>query len=159
MDEFQIRAATLDDLPHIVHHRRAMFRDMGRATETQLDEVVVAAERFLRNALPTGGYRGWFAVALDGRIAAGAGITIVPWPGHPGDAVNRRGWIQNVYTEPEFRHRGLARRIMETIVEWCRAEGFYAVSLHASTFGRPLYEAMGFQQTNEMRLYLDGTAP
>jgi len=154
MDEFPIRAATLDDLTHIVHHRRAMFRDMGRATEAQLDEIVIAAERFLRSALPTGGYRGWFAVAPDGRIAAGAGITIVPWPGHPGDAVNRRGWIQNVYTEPEFRRRGLARRLTETVVAWCREDGFHTVSLHASDDGRALYESMGFLPTNEMRLTL-----
>src|SRR5690242_5665518 len=154
MDEFPIRAATLDDLTHIVHHRRAMFRDMGRATSAELDEVAIAAERFLRSALPTGGYRGWFAVAPDGRIAAGAGITIVPWPGHPGDAVNRRGWIQNVYTEPEFRRRGLARRLTETVVAWCREDGFHTVSLHASDDGRALYESMGFLPTNEMRLTL-----
>jgi GNAT superfamily N-acetyltransferase len=43
---------------------------------------------------------------------------------------------------------------METIVEWCRAEGFGYVSLHASKFGRRLYERMGFEATNEMRLYL-----
>jgi GNAT superfamily N-acetyltransferase len=154
MEEFQIRATTLEDMPHIIHHRRAMFRDMGRGTEAELDEVVAAAERFLRIALPTGGYRGWFAVAPDGLIAAGAGITIVPWPGHPGDAVNRRGWIQNVYTEPEFRRRGLARRLMEAVLEWCRTDGFYTVSLHASNDGRALYESMGFVATNEMRLTL-----
>jgi len=43
---------------------------------------------------------------------------------------------------------------METIVEWCRGEGFGYVSLHASKDGRLLYETMGFQPTNEMRLYL-----
>jgi GNAT superfamily N-acetyltransferase len=154
MEEFRIRAATLDDLPHIVHHRRAMFRDMGRGTEAELDDVETAAERFLHSALADGGYRGWFAVAHDGGIAAGAGITIVPWPGHPGDAINRRGWIQNVYTEPEFRRRGLARRLMETVIAWCRADGFYTVSLHASDDGRALYESMGFLPTNEMRLTL-----
>jgi hypothetical protein len=29
------------------------------------------------------------------------------------------------------------------------------VSLHASDFGRPLYESLGFRPTNEMRLKLD----
>jgi hypothetical protein len=37
-------------------------------------------------------------------------------------------------------------------VEWCRADGFHGVVLHASDEGRPLYESMGFQTTNEMRL-------
>jgi len=88
------------------------------------------------------------------RIVAGAGVTIVAWSGSPDEPEPRRGWIQNVYTEPDFRRLGLARRLMETVVEWCRAEGFASVSLHASVFGRPLYESMGFEQTNEMRLRL-----
>ena len=152
--DIQIRPAGFADMSHVLRHRRAMFRDMGRGTEAELDEMLVTGEAFFRAALPSGGYRGWLAETADGRIVAGVGITIVPWPGAPGDPAGRRGWIQNVYTEPEFRHRGLARRVMEAIVEWCRAEGFHAVSLHASTFGRPLYESMGFEDTNEMRLNL-----
>ena len=78
----------------------------------------------------------------------------MPWPGSPDFPAAHRGWILNVYTEPGFRHRGIARRIMDTIVAWCRSEGFAHVSLHASQYGRRLYENMGFQPTNEMRLYL-----
>ena len=154
MEGIRIRPAALGDMQHILHHRRAMFRDMGRGTDAELDAVVVVAEAFLREALPSGGYRGWLAETSEGVIAAGAGITIVPWPGHPGDALPRRGWIQNVYTEPEFRRRGLARRLMDVVLEWCRAEGFHTVSLHASPEGKPLYESLGFHPTNEMRLTL-----
>jgi ribosomal protein S18 acetylase RimI-like enzyme len=155
MYEIQIRAATFDDLPHILRHRRAMFRDMRRGyTDAELDEAVAVAEQFLRLALSEGSYRGWLAVTPDGEVAAGAGITIVPWPGAPRDPVTRRGWIQNVYTEPEFRRRGLARRLMEAVLAWCRNEGFHTVSLHASDEGRALYESLGFVNTNEMRLVL-----
>jgi hypothetical protein len=34
---------------------------------------------------------------------------------------------------------------METIHAWCRARGLKTVALSASEFGRPLYEAMGYQ--------------
>jgi len=154
MDEITIRPAAFADLQHILRHRRTMFRDMGSGTEAELDAMVVTAEAFLRQAMPAGTYRGWLAETKDGRIAAGAGVTIVPWPGAPRDPALRRGWVQNVYTEPEFRRRGLARRLMEVLVEWCRAEGFHTVSLHASREGRGLYESMGFRVTNEMRLEL-----
>lgn len=59
-----------------------------------------------------------------------------------------------MYTDPDYRRRGLARQITHVMIFWCRAEGFASVSLHASKAGRPLYEAMGFQPTNEMRLKL-----
>ena len=157
MEEMSIRAATLEDLGVILHHRTAMFSDMGDG-DAALALMRPASEAFLRRALVDGTYRGWLAVAAGGRVVAGGGVAIVPWPGSPADPAPRRGWIQNVYTEPGFRHRGIARRIMEAIVNWCRAEGFRAVSLHASPFGRPLYESMGFQPTNEMRLNLDRTS-
>jgi hypothetical protein len=43
---------------------------------------------------------------------------------------------------------------MQAMVDWCRCEGYGTVSLHASAAGRPLYESMGFQPTNEMSLKL-----
>jgi GNAT superfamily N-acetyltransferase len=59
-----------------------------------------------------------------------------------------------MYTEPGARRRGVAKRLLEAMIEWCRTKGFSAVSLHASDAGRPLYEMVGFQQTNEMTLKL-----
>ncbi len=154
MGEIQIRPASLEDLPHILHHRKAMFSDMGYQDSALLDRMQATSETFLRESMPKGAYRGWLAETSGGGIVAGGGIAIVPWPGSPDDPAPRRGWILNIYTEPEFRRRRIAKEIMEPIVAWCRAEGFLAVSLHASKFGRALYESMGFQPTNEMRLYL-----
>jgi hypothetical protein len=44
---------------------------------------------------------------------------------------------------------------MATILEWVKQQGFGAVNLHASDEGRPLYEKLGFENTNEMRLRFD----
>jgi hypothetical protein len=44
---------------------------------------------------------------------------------------------------------------MLTILEWLKQRGFRAVNLHASREGRPLYEKLGFEATNEMRLKFD----
>ena len=43
---------------------------------------------------------------------------------------------------------------MECIIAWCREQGFATLYLHASDAGRPLYEQLGFEPTNEMRLEL-----
>jgi hypothetical protein len=40
------------------------------------------------------------------------------------------------------------------MIAWCREQGYKTVALHASDEGRPLYESLGFQPTNEMRLHL-----
>jgi GNAT superfamily N-acetyltransferase len=154
MTEIRIREAGPGDIAQILHHRRAMFWDMGNHDEEAHRLMLVNSEAFLRDAMPRGRYRGWLAETADGQVVAGAGVTILDWPGSPGDPAPCRAWVQNVYTEPAFRRRGLARLLMERAVEWCRAEGMANLSLHASEFGRPLYESLGFLPTNEMRLRL-----
>lgn len=56
-----------------------------------------------------------------------------------------------MYTEPSHRRRGLARKIMTAMLDWCLVQGIKRITLHASDEGRPLYEKLGFFQTNEMR--------
>ena len=103
--------------------------------------------------MANGSFRSW--LALEGtRIVGGGAILINPWPSHPYDLECRRATILNVYVYPEFRRQGIARRLMDTMIDWCREEGFAAVYLHASKDGKPLYEKLGFEPTTEMRLKL-----
>lgn len=152
--EFQIREARLDDLPHLVHHRRAMFEDMGHRDPVALDRVDHASREYFTRALRDATYKAWLAELPTGEIVAGGGIVLASWPGYPGEQLSQRAWILNMYTEPHARRQGLARRILQIMTEWCRANGFANVSLHASPAARPLYESLGFQPTNEMRLRL-----
>ena len=86
---------------------------------------------------------------------AGGVVLISPWPSHPYDGQCRRATILNMYTDPPFRRQGIARRLMQTMIGWCREQGFVHVTLHASDKGRPLYQSLGFEATNEMRLKLE----
>ena len=153
-DDFRLRAATPADLEVILHHRRAMFEDMGFGDPAALDATVATSKAYIAQGLAEGYYLGWLAEDAAGRVVAGGGVIVHPWVSHPSNPLPRRAYILNVYTEPEWRHRGLARRVMQAIVEWAQGEGFGSVALHASDQGRALYEAMGFKVTNEMRLDL-----
>ena len=154
-EDITIRLATVDDAPIIVHHRRAMFFDMGHTDPAALDAMDVSFTPYVARGLSNGLYRGWLAHTSGGRVVAGGGLIVHEWPSGPvNPAEPRRAYILNVYTEPEYRGRGIARRILTAIVEWCRAQGFRSISLHASVLGQPLYASMGFEPTNEMRLKL-----
>ncbi len=147
------RRAVIADAEIIVRHRRAMFEDMGYESPA----TAAMAGKFLPwllTRMESGEYLAWFALAPDGTVIAGGGLWLMDWPPHMVGAGPRRGNIVNVYTEPAYRRRGIARRLMEEILAWCRQNGVDAVVLHASQEGRPLYESMGFQSTNEMRIML-----
>jgi GNAT superfamily N-acetyltransferase len=150
--EIKIRTAKVEDAPTILHHRRSMFRDMGEGSAHELDCMAAMTGPWLEQALVDGSYRGWLAEDGSGRVIGGGGILLCPWPASPKDPWLRRAIVLNVYTEPEFRQRGIARRVMLTILDWLKEQGFPSVSLHASVDGRPLYEELGFKATNEMRL-------
>jgi GNAT superfamily N-acetyltransferase len=153
LQNLEIRPATIRDVPEILRQRRAMYEDMEYRDDTALAAMVSVSTEYLTRALADGSFREWLAVTGD-RVVGGGAIVISPWPAHPYDLECRRATILNVYTYPEYRRRGIARLIMQTMIHWCQREGFARVTLHASTDGRHLYESLGFEPSNEMRLTL-----
>lgn len=148
-----LRPATPADVEIILHHRREMFREMGGDYERQLDRFEDASRKYFESALADGSYYGIFG-EIDHHTVAGGGVVTTPWPGSPLNHKPRRAWILNIFVEPPHRSRGYAKLIMQALIEWCRDNCYDSVALHASEFGRSLYEKLGFRPTNEMRLKL-----
>ena len=152
MSEVNIRSATPSDIPEILSQRRRMYEDMHYSAANLLTEMVRITAAYLEVAMRNQTFHAWLA-CIDRPIAGGA-VIISPWPAHPYDLECRRATILNVYTEPEYRRRGVARQLMQTMIAWCESEGLARVTLHASDDGRHLYESLGFEPSNEMRLKL-----
>lgn len=150
-DTIAIRSATSADIEVILRHRRGMYEDMGETDAAALAGMVATSRAYLIQALASGSCRAWLADAAECVVGGGL-VLISPWLSHPFDQRCQKVSILNMYVDPEYRRRGIARQLMLTMVEWCRKEGFVQVDLHASKAGRPLYESLGFQPTTEMRL-------
>jgi GNAT superfamily N-acetyltransferase len=143
MPDYRVRPATLDDLDALVHHRVAMFTDMG--VDVDVPVLDHAFRAWLRATMPAGEYCAWVCDTNAGEIVAGGGISILKWPPGPRTtAGDRLAFVYNVYTEPAHRRRGLARRLMETIHGWCDAQGIVALALNAAPEARHLYDSMGY---------------
>jgi GNAT superfamily N-acetyltransferase len=156
-DPFLIRAGTLADAETVVAHRRAMFLDMGYPDDHALRGMIERFRPWLLAKMQAGEYLAWFAVIQGDRdqaVAAGLGVWLMDWPPHMLGPGRWRPNILNVYTRPESRRQGLARKLVEHALAWCRANHLSTVILHASDAGRPLYQSMGFQPTSEMRMLL-----
>jgi GNAT superfamily N-acetyltransferase len=160
-EAFVVREATVDDRRFIAHHRAAMFVDMGSLDAASAGALRDAAERWLETAMPRGEYVGWLVVTTSdsSRVVAGAGVQVrrvLPFPQRDAEggstiAEGRQAIVVNVYTEPEFRRRGLARALMQAVLAWARSVKLESLVLHAAPDGEPLYRALGFVPTNEMR--------
>lgn len=150
MSHYTIRAATLADIPFIVHHRHAMFAEMGLNGDYQTMD-----ERFhpwLRQAIQDQTYFGWVVETDTGEVIAGGGVGLLPRAPSPENTNEQWAFVYNIYTEPPHRRQGLARQLMDTIHHWCRERGLKSVGLNASEFGRPLYESLGYQPSQTLMM-------
>lgn len=157
MSDYRIRACTPGDAATIARHRLCMFSDMGEVPTAQAaTELLEESVEAIRTELERGAYVGWFAVTGVDEVVAGTGAHIkVTLPRMSLDGVHVAATpvplVVNVYTEPAWRKRGLARALMLTLMQWAADSGFDRVVLHASKQARSLYTSLGFVPSNEMR--------
>jgi GNAT superfamily N-acetyltransferase len=88
----------------------------------------------------------YYAVEIEGRIAAACILTITPSFIRGGSGY---GVIEHVVTHEDFRRRGLAKKLMEFILGHAWAEGCTEVMLLSGSDLTPahkLYEGLGFDK-------------
>jgi GNAT superfamily N-acetyltransferase len=154
---YRIRPATLDDAETLVHHRVAMFTDMGAPIDAAA--LSDAFRAWLVVHMPAATYRAWLVETAAGEVVAGGGITVLPWPPGPRYMGDTLAYVYNLYTEPAHRRRGLARLVMDAIHAWCRQAGVTSAALNASHDGVPLYESMGYVAAPSPMMFRAFTRP
>jgi GNAT superfamily N-acetyltransferase len=131
-----------------------MFRDMGEVDDQAASIIEKASEDHLRTLIEAREYFGFFA-EHKGAVIGGGGAWLRPMLPRPGALEGaREAYVLNVYVEPEHRRNGVARAIMQAILDWSREQRLARVVLHASQEGRSLYASLGFEESNEMRIRL-----
>ena len=107
---------------------------------------------YYRSSLADGTHTAY--LAFDGETFVGAGgisyYSVMPTYHNP---TGQKAYIMNMYTRPAYRRQGIASRTLDLLVQDARGRGVHAISLEATSMGRPLYESYGFtQMTSEMEL-------
>lgn len=146
MENIEYRKASKDDIELLMSSRLEMLRVVnGLEEDTPFDEVLIEeSRRYFEEGDQT------TVLALDsGRVIGCATICYIrmmPTYSHP---TGRRAHLMNVYTAAEYRRQGIARHMMEMILDDARRHGATEISLDATKSGRPLYESLGFADSDE----------
>ncbi|MDP2674409.1 MAG: GNAT family N-acetyltransferase [Dehalococcoidia bacterium] len=108
-------------------------------------DMAVAEQMVRTRRAKTPPVRYWLAWA-DGQPRA----YLASWEG-----VDGVGQVEDLFTHPEFRHRGLATALIHHCVADCRAHGAGAVVIAADTADTPknMYAALGFRPVAISRTY------
>ena len=155
----KIRTAIPADAPVIAAQRVRMFRDNQLRAVGPWSTLRRRSEQWIAARLRDGAYVGWIVedCAQHGRpsaIVGGAGLWVMEWPPHFLHFEPVRGYLLNFYVAPQARRQGLATRLVRLALAECRRREIRLATLHASTMGRPVYEAMGWNLSNEMTFRL-----
>ncbi|MBS1815005.1 MAG: GNAT family N-acetyltransferase [Acidobacteria bacterium] len=144
-----IRLATPEDTALITQHRIQMFQDNGFTPACTWEEMAKEFAAWLEPRLRDDSYVGWI-VEDSGQPIASGGLWLMDFPPHWTSPVPKRGYLLNFYTVPAARGRGIAKELVELAKKESVRRGVKTVTLHASKFGRPVYEKLGFTANNEM---------
>ncbi|SEW18421.1 GNAT family N-acetyltransferase [Chitinophaga arvensicola] len=149
------RKADIKDIPQLVHLRLQFLKEIYPKSDNSKDTVLTDHLRvYLTEHLSKNNYVNWFA-EIEGKVVASAGIVFYNQPPLYHNLEGKVAYILNVFTLPEFRRKGIAKALLEKILEEAKARNTGKVSLHTSKDGRLLYEQFGFVAgDNEMTCQL-----
>ena len=143
---YRIEAATVADIPQLVDLRIGyLTADYGQLSDDQIDDLTFEVPNYLLYHL---GRTLHVFVARDEAsdvIAACAWLLLVEKPPSPRFPHGHTGVLFNVYTVPEHRRQGLARRVMDLLITDATARALDVLELHATEDGYPLYRSLGFE--------------
>ena len=142
----EYRIATAKDIDLLMSSRLEMLKVVNDLPQDyQYDDLIVNESRdyFLNGDHIT------VLVIDNGEVIGCASMSfmrIMPTFSHP---TGKRAHLMNVYTRSEYRRQGIARKMVEILIDETWKRGATEISLDATTMGRPLYESLGFKPTTE----------
>ncbi|HEX3044623.1 MAG TPA: GNAT family N-acetyltransferase [Bacillota bacterium] len=120
-----------------------------RTPEVSKNEFVTYCREFLQESLEKGDWIGWMAEE-DHRIISHVFIKKIRKIPKPNRLKDEYGYVTNVYTRPEFRNKGIGKRLMVKVQEWAREEDLEILIVWPSQASVRFYERMGFSPENEI---------
>ena len=149
-----IRRSTLLDLGLLVRHRRGMWSDIAQFSKADLDAADRAYRHWATTQMKSNRFAG-FIVDVDGQPVASGCVWIMQVQPRPNWTGTEAAYLLSMYAEPTQRGRGHGARIVREAIRYAKGRGIHVMLLHASPFGEPIYQRLGFERTKEMRLFLD----
>ncbi len=144
------RKATINDADALTRLRIAFLKEVQPVETRQYSEteLQISLHEYLLKSLKNDEFAAVLAVS-DGEIIATSGLCFFQIM--PGFTLidGREAYILNIFTLPEWRGKGIGKRIFELILQEAIDRGYKRVALHATDEGRPMYEKFGFKLSGD----------
>ena len=138
-----------DDLETFINMRITQLREEGATEKLNL---VPALMDYYHRHMADGTFVSW--LAMDGeKIIGTSGMSFVEKPPYFSCPSGKIGLLSSMYTDPDYRRRGIAKELLRRVVEEARDYGCGSVQITASDMGVLLYTDFGFVKNGNFMQY------
>lgn len=138
----EYRTATIYDCETLTDLRMRMRKELDSGFNSKL--IYAETLDFFNRNIKNGTHIA-FVCEHDKQMIATVGITlfeIMPTTEHPNGKVAR---LMNMYVEPVYRHKGIAKALLNCVMLYAKEHRIGKVMLNPSQIGKALYKNYGFQ--------------
>lgn len=140
--------ATKEDINELIRLRIAYMKaDFGNVSEEEKLGMEKQLPDYFRRKLGTELIA--FTARDKGHIVSVAYLHIIEMPANSVLLSGLYGDVLSVYTEPEYRGRGLCSTLIKNLIEHAKKLGLGRIDLKATDDGYSVYEKAGFKEIKQ----------
>ena len=145
----EYKKLTEAELPVFIDMRINQLREEGAKEDIDLKPALYD---YYKRHIADGTFVSWLAVDGD-KIIGTSGMSFVDKPPYFGCPTGKMGLLSRMYTNPDYRRKGIAKELLHRVVEEARAYGCGTVQITASDMGVKLYTSYGFVHNDNFMQY------
>lgn len=143
------RRLTENELDTFINMRINQLREEGAKEEIDL---VPALKDYYTRHMADGTFVSWLAFDGDDIIGT-SGMSFVEKPSYFGCPSGRIGLLSSMFTNPNYRRKGIAKKLLSRVVNDARNYGCGTIQITASDMGVKLYKDFGFVHNGNFMQY------
>ena len=145
----EYRRLTDKELDTFIEMRINQLREEGAKENIDLRP---ALKDYYNRHMREGTFVSWIAVDGD-KIIGTSGMSFVEKPPYFGCPNGKIGLLSSMFTNPDYRRKGIAKELLRRVVEEARKYGCGTIQITASDMGVKLYTAYGFVRNGNFMQY------
>jgi len=140
-----VEVARISDIASLTELRLTYLKeDYGQLSEETITKLRKDLPSYFKNHLNRDIF--CYLIRENDKVVACAFLLVVEKPSSPMFLSGKTGSVLNVYTNPAYRRRGYAKRIMEKLLSDAISLNLSVVELKATADGYHLYKSVGFTE-------------
>lgn len=143
------RRLTENEIDIFITMRINQLREEGAKEE--MDLIPDLKDYYLRH-MADGTFISWLAYDGD-KIIGTSGMSFVEKPPYFGCPSGKMGILSSMFTNPNYRRKGIAKKLLQRVVEEAKVYGCGTIQITASDMGVKLYSACGFVHNGNFMQY------